>query len=246
MTKEIDLFDRKHIRLVDVVTTYQGEGPNCGKRMTLTRFKYCNKACPFCDTQKMMTTIPEKEYSLEDISKFLDKSNGLMITGGEPTLDVKSDGREFSNFESTILMLKYLNYNWADVETNGCNLMKLIKSTTDDEFEYKIDGINISWSPKFITKDDYDINLYNARKAYNWFGTIRPILKIVISKEDNEYKKFLYDVVTRGIIPGSYIYLMPLGVTYDEINYSMDECLKVASELCCNISSRLQIIHKFP
>lgn len=239
----------KNLPFVDVVTTYQGEGPNCGKRMTLVRFKYCNKACPFCDTQKMMKNIEEKMYSLKDISVYLNTSNGLMITGGEPTLNSKmvssNNVGRLSNLDCTLLMLRYLNYNWADIETNGCNLISLLNdiSTTGN---YDSQKINISWSPKFIVPADYKCNVENAIFAYQAKCLIKPVLKIVISKDDNIYKKFLYEMVNLKVIPTSHIYLMPLGTTYDQINESMEECLKISEELCCNISSRLQILHKFP
>ena len=238
---DIKWFD-KVFPFVDVVTTYQGEGPNCGKRMTLVRFKYCNKACPFCDTQKMMKDMEEKMYSLKDISVFLNNSNGLMITGGEPTLNTEPPGK-ISNLDCTFSMLTKLNYNWADIETNGCNLTILLDRLNTFS---NINNINVSWSPKFITKDDYNINRNNAISAYGKIRLLKPVLKIVISKEDNEYKKFLYEMVNAKIIPSSHIYLMPLGVTYEEINDSMDECLKISAELGCNISSRLQILHRFP
>jgi len=240
---EIDYF-QKNLPFVDLVTTYQGEGPNCGKRMTLVRFKYCNKACPFCDTQKMMKDVAEEKYSLKDVALHLNNSNGLMITGGEPTLSNQRNDNCLTNFHATITMLRELNYQWADVETNGFQLEELL---TEIDTMNPRNGINVSWSPKFISKFDYKTNISNAELVYKTkIHRIKPILKLVISKEDNEYKKFLYDVVNYKIIPTAYIYLMPLGVSYDEINDSMDECLKISSELSCNISSRLQILHKFP
>jgi len=259
--KHPNYFFENIIPLIDLIETYQGEGPNCGKKMVLTRFKRCNKSCPFCDTQKMMKNLEPKLYSLKDVSLLLKTSPNLMITGGEPTLDVRhvinSDTKEYTptQLELTQLMAYYLNYQFLDIETNGYNIIQLLRNLT--HFDYPAKGdINISWSPKFVDTNDYNANIetlkqiLNVEKGYLVHGSeykrmIRPIIKIVISDDLEEYKSFIYNAILTYKFDPYRVYLMPKGTTIDEINDSMKDVLKVASDLGCNISSRLHIIHNF-
>lgn len=244
--KNISFLD-KFLKLVDCVSTYQGEGPNCGKKMVLTRFKYCNLLCPFCDTQKLTSEINPTEYSLKDIQLLLKKSPNLMITGGEPTLD------KFDQLLSTILMISNLDYEYVDIETNGLNILPFI-CMVHSQLSHKIDKmskINISWSPKFIDKSHYQENINKLETLKSTYLDtsdefhIEPTFKIVIGEGLDDYERFAYDAVLRHNYNPNKVYLMPKGVTYAEINKSMDKVLKVAEELGCNVSSRLHILHDF-
>lgn len=242
------------IPLIDLIETYQGEGPNCGKKMVLARFKYCDKACPFCDTQKMMKNTNVKMYSLRDISMLLKHSPNLMITGGEPTLSIKNSEYKMCQLDFTKLMVYSLNYEFVDIETNGYNLITLVDSLSTYPNYAPKNIINISWSPKFISMNDYHvnlstlINLLKLEDNYDGFDNIKkiyPIIKIVISDDLPEYKKFIYEAVLKYKFNPNRVYLMPEGTNLEQINKSMESVLKVAFDLGCNVSSRLHIIHNF-
>lgn len=51
----------------------------------------CNFRCPFCHNMNLVETMPEEEYTEEQILKFLKKRAGVLdgvcITGGEPSLN---------------------------------------------------------------------------------------------------------------------------------------------------------------
>lgn len=255
--KDNNYFFKKIIPLIDLVETYQGEGPNCGKKMVLARFKYCNKACPFCDTQKMMKDLNTQMYSLLDISMLLKHSPNLMITGGEPTLSIKKSEDIMSQLEFTKLMIYSLNYQFVDIETNGYNLLDLVQSlSTYGNYSDKSE-INISWSPKFVSEHDYSINIqtlkdliafedkYNYDISKDYTKKICPIIKIVISDNLPEYKRFIYETVLKYKFNPNRVYLMPEGTNLEQINKSMESVLKAAFDLGCNVSSRLHIIHNF-
>jgi organic radical activating enzyme len=249
--KEIstDLYLKKCIPLIDVVETYQGEGPNCGKRMVLTRFKYCNHRCPFCDTYDMMLKTPINRYSLKDIDVLLRNSNNLMITGGEPTINaVDPENRELvlSQFFATVVMAATLKYEYLDIETNGINLEKLQRYITAF---CDVTRVNISWSPKFINEESKDYNYDLLLKLKNTNDGLlypMPTLKLVVGKDDmNDYNQFAYDAVIKYGYDPNKIYLMPKGTTLDEINESMKYLLDIASDIKCNVSSKLHVIHNF-
>ena len=72
-----------NVNLVEAGITWQGEGPNSGRTMLLTRFKECSRngardnpqPCPFCDTQIKMRTSIEASYTVlaEVVSRILVK-----------------------------------------------------------------------------------------------------------------------------------------------------------------------------
>ena len=232
----------KIIPLIELLETYQGEGPNAGKRMVLARFKYCNKLCPFCDTQKIMNNLETTNYSVDDIAKLLVHSKNLMITGGEPTIKnvINSD---ISQYDCTYKIISELNYDFCDIETNGLNITSLY---CDIIYNLPDKNINISWSPKFISKDDYAINedkLSFITKNRYWPKLIT--LKLVIGEGMDEYIEFAKMAVGKYGFNSNNIYLMPKGVNIKEINESFPIVLNLAKELECNISSRLHIIHNF-
>jgi len=240
-TVEVDYFS-KLIPLVNCLNTYQGEGPNCGKKMVLVRYKLCNLLCPFCDTQKTTCGIKDEFYSLKDIDTLLQKSPNLMITGGEPTLDKVVSGGSLTQFDCTVLMLRNLNYEFLDIETNGFNLIPLMDQICDFE---RWNMINVSWSPKFIKSEHFVENVNKLQSLVSNGYEKMPVLKIVIGDDMDVYKKFAYEAVLKYKYNPNNIYLMPKGTTYEEIQYSMKQVLTIADELSCNVSSRLHILHDF-
>lgn len=240
----------KIIPLIDLVETYQGEGPNCGKKMLLARFKYCNKLCPFCDTQVLMNNMSTTMYSLSDMGVMLKKSPNLMITGGEPTIKVKAGKQKFSQLDYTCYILANLDYEFVDIETNGCNMLDL-RNWIQSNMEYGSHDFNISWSPKFIKNGDFQENidilkeLISIELSTKEKINVTPIIKIVIGDDLDQYKDFIYQAILKYGFNNNRVYLMPKGVSIEEINKSMEMVLKVAGDLSCNVSSRLHIIHNF-
>jgi organic radical activating enzyme len=239
-----ELYFKKCIPLIDVIETYQGEGPNCGKRMVLARFKYCNFKCPFCDTYNMMSNTNINRYSLKDIDVLLRSSDNLMITGGEPSINVIHSNDNvlyLSQFAATIYMASILNYEYLDIETNGTHIIELQQKISE---LCNINKINISWSPKFVSVASKKLNYTNLDMIMD--NSIKlPTIKLVIGKDMDAYKEFAYNaIINKGYNPNN-VYLMPKGTTWDEINESMEYVLDVASDIKCNVSSRLHVIHNF-
>jgi organic radical activating enzyme len=99
----------------------QGEGLHAGYPCHVLRFSRCNlwedsskpsPTCPWCDTPNLHSV---NEYSAERLKDTLSlmhdnhPHHGLIITGGEPMLQLDSD---LLNDLSEI-------YPWVDIETNG-------------------------------------------------------------------------------------------------------------------------------
>jgi len=219
------------IKLIELANTWQGEGPDMGRQMLIARFKTCNLHCPFCDTWIKMTSSVEGEYTMDAINKALEKTKGLMITGGEPTFG--------DNYDSVVKMLVEGKYQVANIETNGYQLEKLL----GEELHYvRSDAtIRYMYSPKVFSKKLYNQELDRiGRIIDNKFV----YLKIVVDGEDlstklvREVSKLVGD--NRGKV-----YLMPEGTTQEELGRSWARTVDLADELNMNLSSRMHIINNF-
>lgn len=218
----------KSVKLIENITTHQGEGPSTGQRMLLLRFKKCNRFCKWCDTLVKMRVTMESEYKLSDIQNVLDEQKcSLMISGGEPTFD--------TNFQSTITLLNSLKYDQsANVETNGFNLINLIKEVNPDK------NVKYIYSPKIFNKDDYQSEMLKTNELINIDNVY---FKIVISPNDDLVRKFLYFLSKQNV--NHRVYLMPEGTTREKLIENSGIVFDYCEEFKFNFSSRSHIIYNF-
>jgi len=214
------------INLIECINTWQGEGVSVGVRMLLCRFKYCDRHCSWCDTLVKMRSFQEAEFTLKKLQDIIDEEKtGLMLTGGEPTFS--------SQLKQTTLMLNNLDYPIANVETNGLNLLELIKDVNPNK------NVIYSYSPKVFNDKDYDRALELAEKLAE---NPNVILKLVMSN-DELINDFLEAVVK--IFPSNRIYLMPLGKD-KETMFSNAQCVfDKAEEFKTCVSSRMHLVYNF-
>lgn len=209
------------LRLIENMVTWQGEGPNTGKRVILLRFKKCDRVenknpCPYCDTLVKMRISAEAEYSLKDIqNEIVDKNCGILLTGGEPT--------HLINFDETLKIL-YLNFSFIDIETNGYNLIYLIKQINNLNISK---NINYIYSPKFFNDKELQETIEKSKKLIDLMYNNKIYFKIVVDKENELLLKYLeFLSQNKGI--NSNVYLMPKGKDKEEIMknapFVFDEC----------------------
>lgn len=217
---------------IECIETWQGEGPDTGKRMLLVRFKECNLRCPFCDTTVKMRVTPPASYTLNQLQSIIDEQKcGLMITGGEPTFG--------DQLQQTINLLSNLNYPYANVETNGYKLHQLISEVLPEK------RVKYMFSPKIFSEKMLNTNFgmfqtCNGRNLY---------LKIVISEEeykkDSLVRKFIEKVIDYRPESINNIYLMPMGITRKELLENSGMVFDMCEEYKINFSSRQHIIYSF-
>jgi organic radical activating enzyme len=224
----------KIIKLVEVADTWQGEGPCTGRQMLIARFKYCNRHCQYCDTWIKMKTSTEGSYSIDDLNNALAKTRGLMITGGEPTYENKS--ANIHNLSCTLNMIEHCDYQVANIETNGYDLAGLLTNITFPKNKV----VKIMYSPKIFSEYDYTIELKNLELA---MSDPMVYLKIVADRTALT-EKFIKQIATNNT-DRSKVYLMPLGVTSEEIAKNFEYCINLADECNMNISTRMHIVHTF-
>ncbi len=216
------------VNLIECISTWQGEGPDNGKRMLLLRFKHCNRKCPYCDTLVKMRIQHEFEMSMYDIKEIMITNNaGIMITGGEPTFD--------PHFDDTVKILTSLPYSYANVETNGFKLQELIEKVPYEQNP----NIKFIYSPKIFNIDDYDREI---KTITNTIHDYRVIIKLVY--ENNKFiNQFLDDLYEINL--EERIFLMPKGVTREELLRNAPEVFDKAEYYKCNFSSRTHIMYDF-
>lgn len=216
------------VRLIECFNfTWQGEGPDAGKKMILLRFKRCNRNCYYCDTNVKMRISSEAEYSIKEIQELIDESNlGVLISGGEPTFGL--------NLNGTINIINNTKSYLYNVETNGYNLTSLIDNVNKDK------NVMYILSPKLFTEKDYNeyVKLVDRIKDNK-----NVILKIVYQNTEiiNMFITYLNSIK----FDNNRIWLMPEGKTREELIANSPIVFDIAEKNKFNISSRNHIIYNF-
>ena len=219
------------VNLVELFQSFQGEGPDAGKRVLITRFKRCNRSCSWCDTKVKMNSISEQEYSLSNIQyKLTMEKCGLLITGGEPTFD----SPENDNFSQTITLLKSLRYSFANVETNGYQLWGLLKEIWGLDKRVKI-----IYSPKLFNQHDF----LGALDRLQYVSNRMIYVKVVCPTNPSDFIINYLNELSQ--INTDRVFLMPEGITSDELIASSKQTLELANKYQFNFTSRDHIIHTF-
>lgn len=217
------------VQLIECITTWQGEGPDTGKRFLLTRFKTCNKKCRWCDTYVKMRAFEEADYTLEKLQNVINTQKlGLMITGGEPTFH--------HNYEQTQIMLNELEYPIANVETNGYGLEPLIKTIDPKK------NVKYIYSPKIFNHEDLDKEKYNT---HTLVGYENVYFKIVYEPNEliEDYLTFISEF--HEPIFNQRVYLMPEGITRADLLRNAPKVFDAAEKYKCCFSSRTHIMYEF-
>jgi len=219
-----------YVKLIECFSTFQGEGPDSGRRMIILRFKTCNLRCPWCDTQVKMRISMEAEYKLENIQKTIyDTNSGIMVTGGEPTVP--------RHYDEALALLRDLDYPIANVESNGFNLVKLINDVP------KSKTIHFMYSPKIFSKRDADNAIELSEKLLDFDNVY---FKIVYEEEANiKYYCVWLSEKIRKMEASHKVWLMPEGVTRVDLIKNSSIVFDASERYNFNFSSRNHLIYGF-
>lgn len=160
------------IKVSEIFTSFQGEGPYVGAPATFLRLYGCNLNCPWCDTD--ISTY--EMLSVDDVAEILmtqmefNNINLLVITGGEPTLQMEEIKRLIKELPENIKI---------QLETNGSifeylpEIEYVISPKEDKEkvFEnyYKYDNVFF----KFVITCEEDIDeVISIKNKYGYDKTI--------------------------------------------------------------------------
>ena len=230
------------VKLIENMVTFQGEGPDIGKRMILLRYKKCDrvenkKPCPYCDTLVKMRVSNEASYPLENIQEIItNQVLGVMCTGGEPTYD--------EYFDNTIDILTKLKYPYANVESNGYKLVELIEKFNISK---KIsNNVTFLYSPKFFDIDELNNEICKSIKLISMMEHNDIRFKVVYDVKNELVKKYL-DYLSENIKTSinNNVYLMPQGKSREELIENSPAVFDACEYYKFNFSSREHLIFGF-
>lgn len=98
---------KKTYKVNEIFHSLQGEGYYTGTAAVFLRLSGCNRACPFCDTDHADGRDMTAEEIAAEVRRY--PSRHLVITGGEPTLQLDSD----------LLRALKAEAFYIQIETNG-------------------------------------------------------------------------------------------------------------------------------
>ncbi len=221
----------KEVKLIENFVSWQGEGPDSGQAMIILRFKTCNLKCPWCDTSVKMRISAEAPYKLEDIQETIyEKRAGLLITGGEPTVN--------KHIDETAMLLNDLTYPIVNVESNGFQLEKLIEMVNPTK------PIRFIYSPKFFNLGKEGI-LPIMDLSGRLLENDKVIIKVVYEKKSyiNTYLEWLDSELK--LEQSGKVWLMPEGVTRVDLIKNSEVVFNACEKYKFNFSSRSHIIFGF-
>lgn len=93
-------------RVNEIFYSIQAEGANAGRAAVFVRFAGCNLKCLFCDTDHEPYREMTKDEIEAEVNSLAPMTAMVVITGGEPTLQLRDEERMFSG-------------RYVAMETNG-------------------------------------------------------------------------------------------------------------------------------
>ena len=223
--------ETESVKLIEVFNTWQGEGPDSGKAMTILRFKTCNLNCPWCDTRVKMRITPEAEYPLSQLQEILRENGaGILVTGGEPTAP--------RHFNDCLNIINRLNYPIANVESNGFKLVDLIEQTDVAK------KVNFMFSPKIFNQNDFEDAMFITKELFPRFKDVVSV-KVVYEPDNKSLISYLDWLYGSKLVSGQSVYLMPEGTTRATLIQNSEKVFDAAEKYNFNFSSRDHIIYGF-
>lgn len=146
------------VKIKEIFTSIQGEGPYIGQKHVFVRFCKCNLNCDYCDTDFDIKSA--KSYDSYQLFNKLKESNAQVVsfTGGEPLMEVEFLKEFLKEFKTSLNKKIYF-------ETNGL-LFEQLKEIID-----LIDVVAM------------DIKLQSATGQPDRFNCNKEFLKIASKKE---------------------------------------------------------------
>lgn len=161
------------MKILEIFSSFQGEGPFVGTPATFLRLAGCNLNCEWCDTD--LTEV--KEISLETVSEIISNqikcfnTDLLVITGGEPSL-------QLNEIEDLIKLLPSNIH--IQVETNGFKTFLINKNidyvispkqNKEEVFVRYYEHYNVYFKFVICSQEDIDEIIFLKNK-YNYDKTI--------------------------------------------------------------------------
>ncbi len=205
--------------LNEVFYSIQGEGLNAGMPAIFVRFGNCNLKCTWCDTK--YTWHPDvQDNFVAPLKKVFSE-----IRKYPACKHLVITGGEPMLQQPVISAIRreFPDY-YIEVETNGSQVVRCFED---------VDLFTVSYKTSNSGNPPYEIKTRNEKCVYKF---------VVCSEGDfNEIEK----VIQQYKLPADKIFLMPEGVTREEIFNKQQLVLERCKKMGYRFSPRLQILHHF-
>lgn len=239
--------------IIDLHLAIQGEGTLMGRSSILIRTSGCNLACVFansiCDTPYSSHTPEKGRYSLEEVDSFVkshSQIDSLIITGGEPCLHPEYLEKIFDMFPNHHITIE----TNASIQLNFDLLCRVDlvsmspKLSTSTMTEKKADLLSVIYSDTIAKV--HEKKRVNLDAIQSWIINAKDYhLKYVVTSEEDifEVNCQLEDLEDRGmVISKEKVYLMPAGVTNEQLQENRQWIMEKCLELGFSYSDRLQVV----
>ena len=233
------------LRISEEFVSIQGEGPSKGCPSIFLRLQGCNLTCGGmntletkdldsgatwrCDTMETWRYGDKweigtllAEWKKKGYIKHLENGYHLVITGGEPLLQMEA----LSEF------LQKLPEAHAEIETNGCY-------RPSPALEKQIHQFNVS--PK-LSNSGMPKEKRLVPDVLSYFSSLDTAhFKVVISSK-SDLDELIEDIVKPYNIPMKRLWLMPAASSRDELVEKSPKIIEWALEIGARYSSRLQLV----
>lgn len=235
-------------QIVDLHTCIQGEGRCAGIPHILIRFTGCNLNCMFsewiCDTAYASWLPEHGKYSLQDIIDIVDENPQIkyaLITGGEPTIHPEL-------LKEVIGILK--NYDFfVALETNGTKFVDcdLDLVTISPKLTNSIPVVGTMIANEIVqrlaSQENHDKqvnNRYKPDQLLQWMNHRSYQFKFVCTT-DAQLREI--SAIQKELdIPRERIYLMPEGVTNEQLQRRRPWLIEQCIAYGYNYTDRLHIV----
>lgn len=204
--------DIKKIKIEEIFTSIQGEGPYIGTKQIFIRLCGCNLKCNYCDT--FTGTKNSKLYSVEELCQEIKKEKNIhsvSITGGEPLLHYnflkefcpKCDAQIYLETNATLCdelrhVIQYVDIISADIKLKSASGVELYEK--HDEFIRICKSYNKDIFAKVVFDEninDFEINkVVEIAKKHNILIVLQPMMKNDKISVNSEFIQNIFDKFT--------------------------------------------------
>lgn len=201
------------IKIEEIFTSIQGEGPYIGTKQIFIRLCGCNLNCNYCDTYT--GTINAKDYTVEELCNVIAKEtniHSISLTGGEPLLHSeflldfckKVNIPVYLETNATLCdklrhVIKYMDIISADIKLKSASGVELYEK--HDEFI----GICKSNNKDIFAKVVFDENITDFEidkvveiaKKHDILIILQPMMKNDKMSVDGEFIENIFDKFTQ-------------------------------------------------
>lgn len=239
-----------HLKVAEIFTTIQGEGPNTGIPVVFIRLSLCNLQCTWCDTpytwnwegtpfrhdtkdyeqvkydprKEIIEMVPGEIYSkVKKLAR--DSISHVVLTGGEPLVQQKS-----SAFLRMLELLVDEGDFEVEVETNGT----IVPS---DKVQKYITQFNVS--PK-LENSGNTVQARRRNRGYEFYtNSSNAFFKFVVTSKNDITE--IEELVDMYKIPLDKVLLMPEGRTNEEMRSKAQELIALCIKKGYRFCNRLQV-----